>query len=126
MAQYTNCINCKEEIRTFPSRPRKYCSYHCQQKFRWKNYKSKGWIDGSYRKIKVNGKSIREHRQIMEILIGRKLLPTEAVHHKNGNKLDNRLENLELMTRSEHTRMHNLERNEKYFGKNAHLQEVLL
>ena len=59
-----------------------------------------GCIDSrGYKKITVNGKATTEHRMVMENYIGRKLLNSESVHHKNGDRLDNRIENLELWSR---------------------------
>lgn len=49
---------------------------------------------------------ILEHRKIMAELIGRPLTSREVVHHKDGNTSNNAIENLELMNRDEHTRLH--------------------
>jgi len=54
-----------------------------------------------YRILYVDGKQIGEHRYVMEQHLGRSLLPEESVHHINGVREDNRVENLELWSKAQ-------------------------
>ena len=67
----------------------------------------KGTVTKSdYKRINVDGKEIRLHRIQAEKKLGRKLEPGEVVHHKDGDMYNNSLKNLEIMTASEHGKMH--------------------
>lgn len=77
----------------------------------WNAGTSQGWTDKrGYRWIYVteNGRrrAKREHRDVMEKHLGRKLCPEELIHHVNGVKDDNRVENLSLEDWSKHTTEH--------------------
>ncbi len=66
------------------------------------------WInDDGYYNIRINGRVMLEHRHIIEQKIGRELKEKERVHHINGDKLDNRPENLVILSNRRHTAYHN-------------------
>lgn len=95
----------------------KYCSRVCSNPARGMPLdKNPNWGEGrfvrsdGYVAIRVikNGKATYplEHDVLMEQHLGRKLTVDENVHHKNHDRSDNRLENLELVTRADHIREH--------------------
>lgn len=130
------CESCGKtvSIREYRAKTFRFCSYRChghtifsnpelqrkiQRKYGSDNFKWKGGIrkhSNGYRYILIRNKASRkgtyvlEHRYVMEKLLGRKLLHTEQVHHINHNKLDNRPENLIMIDRAEHTRLHQQEK----------------
>lgn len=57
----------------------------------------------------VGGQQKVAARVILARNLGRTLRSDELVHHKNGDPFDNRIENLELVSRSEHKRVHHPE-----------------
>lgn len=83
------------------------------------NLYKRGWfirdgykfLTGYYDHPNANEKGeIREHVLVMSNHLNRPLFKGELVHHENGDKLDNRIENLEIVTMSKHLTIHNNQR----------------
>jgi len=64
-------------------------------------------MKAKYKRKKVNGRSIDEHRLVMELHIGRKLDKNEIVHHIDGDRFNNDISNLRIMSVKEHSVVHN-------------------
>lgn len=59
-----------------------------------------------YKKLKRSGKTLSAHREIMAEHLGRQLDSDEHVHHKNHDRYDNRVDNLEVKPAAEHAKQH--------------------
>ena len=113
--RYMNCGKCGKRFRPWNLRA-KFCSYACsphgtphrKDQHWWKNPRNgyiygRVWEDSKWR-------SVKHARWMMEQHLGRRLAPSEFVHHKNHVKDDDRLENFVLMTPTDHGRHHNQNR----------------
>jgi len=99
------CQACKKgfEVRKGLGQKRKYCSRQCYLVGR--SAQCTGNLTNhtaGYRYIRINGKRLLHHRYVVEQALGRPLVRGEVVHHNNGDKADNRLENLTVMPQACH------------------------
>ncbi len=122
---FFNCLNCKKQFSILKREARyrihKYCSRKCKDEYRkiafsgenapfWKGgiRKSHGYVNiykPEHPFANVRGE-VAEHQLVMEKKIGRYLREDEVAHHINHIKIDNRIENLLLLTKSKHGKLH--------------------
>ena len=85
----------------------RYISEECkgEKNIRWNKIGQHQRTDGRWL-IRINGVWLLRDRAVVEAKIGRKLTKSEIIHHLNGNKEDDRIENLKITNRAKHRIMH--------------------
>lgn len=101
------CEQCGKPFTTKVNSGKRFCSIQCvyNNKREAERRPTKG-KDGYMYVWFSDGSGMKEHRYIMEQNIGRKLEQNECVHHIDGNRTNNDLSNLQLMTIGEHSKLH--------------------
>jgi hypothetical protein len=109
------CKTCKSRfIDKWYNGKRSFCSCSCAAKARV-GKKSPRWGGGKitdelgYTKVRVGKKYVREHTLCALKLISH-IPKGYVIHHINGIKNDNRIENLQLISRGEHMKLHGIKR----------------
>lgn len=108
---YIKCPVCGKQFRKNNPKDgvaRKHCSIECYNKIRKINlpkYSYPKKEKKNYQTKKIQGKVILKHRWVMEQHLGRKLSRHEVVHHIDGDRHNNNIENLMVMTQSEHLKL---------------------
>lgn len=98
------CRSCGKDFERPHGKVRIFCSRSCAQTGRnctGRKRKPEGATvthAGGYLLEKVGNQWVMQHRLVMEQFLGRKLLSRERVHHRNGKRDDNRVQNLEIWT----------------------------
>ena len=72
----------------------------------WDKHRAPRLQKNGYLTLTIGNKKRYVHRMVMEEYLGRPLRSDEHVHHINGDRTDNRIENLEIISASEHERSH--------------------
>lgn len=117
------CEYCGNEKELQPSAAKRFrfCSRKCHGKymrdFTTKPTGSKIVDSHGYVFVKQPNGWIQEHRLVMAEYLGRELSEEEDVHHINEDKTDNRIENLQLLSRSEHAALHQKRKWDKIYSR---------
>lgn len=109
------CVTCGRDFLHKPSQDKRgykhtFCNITCRfpnKKLnlpRGQYYSYDGYI--VLNKTQDGRKQVKLHRYIMEQSLKKHLSSQEIVHHINHDKLDNRIENLQVVTRREHNQLH--------------------